>query len=508
LSWRTTAYPDRVTRLRIVWLLALAAFFFVGSAWAVALPVNGTYDEASHIVRAYAVVSGQWLPVGRAHDDVGLGTQAFRVPVSLLPANPSCMRTPSNQPASCLQSAGGSGTHLVASGAARYSPVYYLPVGLAVLASPNRTGVVAARLISALLSALLLASAVTTAVRARNRLLIAAIVLVCTPTTMNLAGAVNPNGLEISAGVLLFATLLALVYTPTDQRRLLIMAGLAIALLLTVRQLGPVLLLIDIVAVAALAGANRTRELLRRRDARLILGGFTAAGLAVALGWTIAAQSTELEATPQRAQTLSNGALLGQLLTFRIPFYVKQLIGQFGYGETTISPVAVAAWYGLIAVLVLPALWRGGSRLRLVSVGLVIVCTAMLLGLEVYFVRSSGWFSHGRYVLPVLVGVVLAAAFVPLRRHAALASGLVAATLPIDLYALARVMTRFQSGIDAGLNPFTGSWRPPVGPVLPFLAITAGVALLVVLAARAVAATLSDNLATGDRRSTAVAPGH
>jgi hypothetical protein len=215
-----------------------------------------------------------------------------------------------------------------------------------------------------------------------------------------------------------------------------------------------------------------------------------------------------LEATPQRAQNLSNGELVGQLLTFRIPFYVKQIIGQFGYGETTISPLAVAAWYALIAVLVLPALWRGGARLRLVSVGLVLLCTAILLGLEVYFVRSSGWFSHGRYVLPVLVGVVLAAAFAPPRRHTALATALVAATLSIHLYALARVMARFQSGIDADLNPFTGSWRPPLGSVVPLVAITAGVALLGVLAARAVDVTPGDHLATGHRRSTAVVPGH
>jgi hypothetical protein len=54
--------------------------------------------------------------------------------------------------------------------------------------------------------------------------------------------------------------------------------------------------------------------------------------------------------------------------------------------------------------------------------------------------------------------------------------------VPLDLYAMARVMTRFQVGINAGLQPFGGSWHPYAGTVLPLGACLVGGALLTVVA--------------------------
>src|SRR5207247_1549708 len=51
-------------------------------------------------------------------------------------------------------------------------------------------------------------------------------------------------------------------------------------------------------------------------------------------------------------------------------------------------------------------------------------------------------------------------------------------------YALARVMTRYQVGISARMNPLHGSWLPPGGPVLPLALLAVGLALLVVLVTR------------------------
>ena len=72
--------------MRRTFLLAFAAFFLMGAAWALALPVNGTYDEKHHIVRAYAVADGQFFSPVNVTDGSGFGTQGFRVPASLLPA--------------------------------------------------------------------------------------------------------------------------------------------------------------------------------------------------------------------------------------------------------------------------------------------------------------------------------------------------------------------------------------------------------------------------------------
>src|SRR2546425_1115272 len=45
--------------LRITFLGALVAFFLMSAGWAIGLPVNGTYDENQHVLRAYAAGSGQ-----------------------------------------------------------------------------------------------------------------------------------------------------------------------------------------------------------------------------------------------------------------------------------------------------------------------------------------------------------------------------------------------------------------------------------------------------------------
>lgn len=457
-------------------LLAFAAFFLLGAAWATALPVNGTYDEGRHIVRAYAAADGQWLP----HGDKRL---SFRVPSTLLPTDQDCIWDPTPpkepRPASCQGAAVDVGRVSTQTWVARYNPVYYLPVGLPLRVWPDTTGVILARLVSALLSALMLAAAVALAARLRSPLLVAGIALVATPTVVNLAGSVNPNGLEIAAAVLLFAALLALLRDGGPRRGPLALAGVAAATLLTVRQLGPVLLAIDLTAVAVLAGAARVRAELARRDTRAWLGGFVAAGVLIVAAWTVAVRSPVGDG-PGSASGLTAGGIVRGLLSHRIEFYLRQLVGQFGYGETTISPVAVLLWYALVAVLVVPALRGTGWRIRGVVLGLAVAGFGLLVGLEFVFVPSVGWFSHGRYALPVLAGAVLIAAWADSgRRPTYLAVALVTATAPVHLYSLVRVVSRYRVGIEATLSPFSGTWEPPLGVAVPLLALVTGLTALV-----------------------------
>ncbi len=470
--------------VRRVFLLAFAGFFLTSAAWALALPTDGTYDEKHHIVRAYAVASGRLLPDGPASDGTTFGNEGFDVPKSLLPGDIACMRIPAHPPASC-QTPSGSGTARIPSAAARYSPVYYLPVGLPLLASPDRTGVVLARLVSALLSALLLALAVVVAAVSRRRLLVAGVVLAVTPMATNLSGSVNPNGLEISAGVLLFVALTAALEKP--RRGLLLVAGIAAALLLTLRPpLGPILLVADVAAVAALAGRTRIAASVRDQDVRRILGASVLAGVAFTLVWTLVSGGPGTAPVPARA---IHGDIGKQIATNRLPFYVHQIVGQFGYGETTISRYAIDFWYLLVAAVVIPALIWGGWRLRLVLAGIVACCFALLVALDYHFAPQSGWFAHGRYAMPTGVGLVLLAAMFtggPSRWTSISASrwfaiGLVAATVPVQLYALARVLTRYESGIEAPLNPFRGSWHPAGGAALPLLVLAMGLLLVVIV---------------------------
>lgn len=304
--------------MRRAYLIAFVGFFLLGAAWALALPVNGTYDEKQHLVRAWAVWTGQWLPHDRAVDASGIETNAFTGPRSLLPADADCtwIDKPAYKPASCLIDTDDRSSVLVPSAAARYSPVYYALVGLPLRISPDGTGLIWARLLSAALSALLLAAAFALA---GPGLLRAAVVLAATPMAMNLDGAINPNGMEISAAVLLYVALL---------RKHWPAAGVAAALLLTVRDLGP-LFAVGVLAVALFV----TGSWVRSRAFWLPFAG----GAAFAVVWALVASRTDAVDPGRPIAATSTGAILRDVADNRAEFWVRQIIGQFGYGETTVS---------------------------------------------------------------------------------------------------------------------------------------------------------------------------
>jgi hypothetical protein len=479
------------------WWLSCLAFFLIGAGWAFALPVDGTYDESQHIIRAYGAASGQiYSPPAEAARGGGAW---YLVPRSLLPGTVHCPwkgEDPADKKnASCQHRPPGDTTReRTGTTAGRYNPVYYLPVGVPMVLLPNHTGIVLARLVSSLLSAVLLACAVVVALRLRSRLMLAAVLLATTPMAANLNGAVNPNGLEIAAGVLLWATLLALLRTPEKTfddatvRRLLVLAAVAASLLLTVRALGPLWLAGITVVALGVAHRGRVPALLRRLDARLLLAGVAVVAV-FALGWLLF--SGGLEAVPTRGGHQPWDDMIRLMTVERASFWTDQIVGQFSYGETVLPSWLIMCWYAMVAALVLPAGLLASRRDRWALVAIGGGSALALAVLEVAYYPTLNWAQHGRYVMPFGAGLLLLAAVVG-RWPAALGEAgqsallrLVAvATAPLHLYALALVMTRFQAGPGKPINPFTGAWLPPSGPALPLLAMTAGLGILVWYGAR------------------------
>ncbi|MGH3714346.1 MAG: DUF2142 domain-containing protein [Micromonosporaceae bacterium] len=491
------AHDHERHRWRTGWWVSCLAFFLIGAGWAFALPVDGTYDESEHLIRAYGAASGQlYAPPAKAARG---GGAFYDVPRSLLPDNVHCPwkgEQPEDKKNASCQHAPPSDTTRVKTGttAGRYNPVYYLPVGVPMVLLPNTAGIILARLVSSLLSALLLASAVVVALRLRSRLMLAAIVLSTTPMVANLNGSINPNGLEIAAGVLLWATLIALLRTPENAwgertvRRLLVLGAVAAALLLTVRALGPVWLAGITVFALVAARPGRLAELLRRRDTRLLVGGVGAVAV-YAVVWMLV--SGALQAVPTRGGSERLEDMVRLMTVGRSSFWTDQIVGQFSYGETTLPSWLIVAWYAMAAALVLPAALLAARRDRWILIGIGLASAFALALFEVAYYKTLNWAQHGRYVMPLGVGLLLLAAVVGRYRTALGTDGrirllrmVVVGTAPLHLFALALVMTRFQSGPTSPINPLIGAWLPPFGPVVPLLALTAGVTLLGVYAWR------------------------
>ncbi len=479
-------HPMSMRQGTLVWVVATAAFFLMSAGWALGLPTNGTYDENKHSIRAYAAASGQLY----AAPDPAVGGANFDVPQSLLPDNVNCTFVPHDKPATCYHPTTTDRTRVPTNTpAGRYNPVYYVLVGLPEVFSPNFSGIVGSRLLSGLVSALLLGAAVAIAWTTRRHLLLAAIVLGVTPMTLNLAGSVNPNGLEISAGILCWTAGLVLLTRDGDERtastdRLLLWCtAVSAALLLTLRTLGPLFLLMTAAAAVALARTGRVRALLSQRATRVALVALGVVAV-YAVGWTLL--SGELGVSPTGTGSSDPAQrTLRLIVDRRLDFWAQQFVGIFNYGGTMLPAWMYFIWYALGGALVVPAVLLARRRQALTLVAIITASVGILTVLEVHYRPVLGNSQQGRYLLPFAVGALLGAALVPQWQRALGGVGArrlsvlcLLATAPLQFYALGETMTRFERGVHALWQPLGGGWRPILGPYLPLAAEALGLLLL------------------------------
>ncbi|MEV0732438.1 DUF2142 domain-containing protein [Polymorphospora sp. NPDC050346] len=471
------------------WVIPFLGYFLLFGAWAVATPYDGTPDEMRHIIRAYGVADGQVAPAparegkfpGAYHD----------VPSSLLRDN--CFAFEPDRSAACAEPPGGDRDEVrVLTPAGRYHPAYYAAVGWPLRLSPDMTGVLLARLVNAALVAGLLAAATAVTLRLRNRGVLAGLLVAVTPMTAHLAGAINPNGVEIAAGAALVVALIAILLEPDGAGRRAApwwLAGIAGATLVTVRSAGPAWLAVIALVMLVPLSLARYRQLLRSRRMWLLAGALAAAGLA-SVGWTLWKRSNELI-----PNALYKGHL-GIVDAMKIEIFDKwrryftEMIGVMSWLDTPLPPVIHLVWWLSVGALLLPAvaLCRPAQRWRVAGLALLAMLVPSLL--EAVNVNTYGFVAQGRYYLALLAGVPILAGyflaglpnFDPTPRLTRLLALLL---LPAHLASLFYLMVRYQTGLPDGafivsLNPLAGSWHPQVGSLTPVLM---GIAAVVVLVA-------------------------
>ncbi|MGK5740702.1 DUF2142 domain-containing protein [Micromonospora sp. URMC 103] len=466
------------------WALALVAFFLVIFAWSMAAPYDGTPDERDHVVRGAGVAEGQIAPPPAAAKK---GTGAFQtVPRGLV--REQCWQFKPEVSAACAQPPGSDDTPTRAgSGAGRYFPLYYALVGAPLAVWPGWPGVLLARGISALLGAALLAGAyVALRNRTRTGLLLGALVAVATPMAVHMASAVNPNGLEIAAGIAFFsATIPLFLGDRSGTRNLVVLAGLSGLLLAVLRQTGPLLLATAFVAFAFPLRHSNLKVLIRRRAVLVWAAGIVVATLA-ALAWSIRQHSSYL-GDYSRGSLTTGQALLLEAERWR--GYLDQIVGVTSWLDARMPYPPYLVWHLVAGGLLVLGLVMGNllDRARL----LVLLAGAVLVpsGLQVAMVNETGFITQGRYMLPLLCGVLIFAAWVAERRGFTPAQGrsyarlAVVTLLPVHLFCLAFTMVRWQNGLPrnlglSSLNPLRGDWHPVVGSLTPLLAATLGLVLL------------------------------
>ena len=478
--------PSTGLLLRV--MLPFAGFFLLFAAWAIATPYDGTPDEMRHIQHAYGVASGDIAP---APAKEGKFPGAYHeVPKSLIRSN--CFAHHPDQDASCAQPPGGDETPVkTLTPAGRYNPAYYLAVGWPLLLSPDMAGVLLARLVSAALVAALFAWATAVALTLRHRLAFGAILVAVTPITAHLAGAINPNAVEIAAGAAMVVGLIAILLEPDGagrRRSAWWLAGVGGAVLLTVRSGGPAWF--AVIAAVMLIGLSLPtyRALLRSRRFWTLAGALAVTGIA-SVGWTLWKRAAEI--TPNgvgsRHLTLLDAMKIEVFDRWR--GYIGELVGVLAWLDTPLPVLINLAWYFSVGTLILLALALGRPAARWRVAGLGALGMLVPSVIEALNVNEYAFIGQGRYFLPLLVGVPILAAYTvaenglvdPLRKLIRL---FVILLVPAHLAALAYLMVRYQSGLPGrhgvvSLNVLGGSWHPALGSVTPILlAVLAGAILI------------------------------
>nr|WP_275405923.1 MULTISPECIES: DUF2142 domain-containing protein [unclassified Streptomyces] len=497
------------------------------TAWSLATPITAPPDEAAHMVKAAAVVRGEFggeQRVIEAHHvgvDVEVGFTAVRVPAGYRDLDVTdgvyrCFRNDDKLSVSCRGTVAPSGdTATVITSAGTYGPGYYLLVGWPSLLLTGEAGLYAMRLLSALLCAALLASAVVTVLEGAakgysGRVALIGVLTAATPTAVYLGGVVNPNGPEVTAAVLAWAVVVRLV---TDEdglpllRRRLVRLGAACVLLASMRALGPLWIALVLAGGLVLARPGRLRQLARLRPVWVCLGVAAAAGLA-AVAWTMTADTLALPTQTLEQYTPLTSAL--KAVFDLLPNYLHQMVAIFGSLNVAAPELTYVLWWVMAGCLVMLALATGRARETLVLTALMAGTAFGPLVLMAPQAAHLGLIWQGRYLLAVAVGIPVLAAVVAGRRWSDLPERL-RTRLPLLLigcWALAQggafvwAALRYAFG---RANQFSGGplqWSPPVvgwsaALVLPALSGF----LLVLLAIRAGRPMAADPAGTALRAS-------
>ena len=453
-------------------------------AGALVAPLMSGHDEGSHAIRGAAVVRGQLFgdPAPEAFPPEPNVFIHVDVPEAYALATPAgCFNKRRDLTPECApELEGGRTTEPVLTYQFRSQPAYYL-VALPTLVDPAAGGMYATRLVSGLVCAALLTSALSSARTARripehaawsSRWAVIGVAVAVTPEVLYLSSSMNSNAVEVTAAVAAWSGLAAMAAQDPRSGRLVTRTGLAVVVLVGTRGLSPAFAALTVAAVAVTAGWSRARAWAARRDVRLwgIAAGVTAVASLLYIEWVRRQLPIERE-----GQGLAAAVDL-------LPWYLRQAVGIFGSNDILLPDAVYAVWGAAVVGLLVTAIVVGRDRAAAVVAGVAVAGVALQVGAEGFSLPPIGFFWQGRYALPVLVGAPILAGRLLADRGVRLPTWgavVVLAGLGVaHLAAFLQGVRRFAVTLDGPNNPWTyltdARWSPPPGPALLWTVVFAG----------------------------------
>ncbi|MDA8075006.1 MAG: DUF2142 domain-containing protein [Actinomycetota bacterium] len=492
---RTAPWLEGRGRVLLVCVVVTFANFAV---WSWATPLFAAPDEPTQVARAAAVVRGELVGA-----TVGSDRNAFTtvtVPAVFAEDGPlvTCFQFRPDVPASCEPRVPASRrTVPVETYVGRYPPLYYLIVGLPSLVVQTARGIYLMRLVSALLDAVLVSLALFAVVRwSKKPLLLVAVMAAATPMAWFLGGVVNPSGFEIAAALCLWTSgaILVLEHAAAPPPGLVALVASAFAVFVLARPLSPLWCAIAVVVLAAAAGWRRVWALLANRSVQWTIPPLAACS-ALALLWILSEHSLDLTPSTARVPRPETFSHLVPVIFARTPSWLEQMVGVFGWLDTT-SPVFTYALWGVVVGALVISVWvravRGAREAREALAVAALVLAVVLLPVAIVYsqVHRLGIVWQGRDIMPLAVGVPILAVAVAGRDRAlrrlhgrvtAWAAASVCAALGVAGFAaFFEALRRYAVGVDGPIDFLSGPWHPPLGSAAALVAAFVSIAALCV----------------------------
>ena len=152
-------------RFGATWLVTFAPLVLISVAWSLAMPLRAAPDESAHIVRAAAIVRGEWI--GRSAGPYRSPAEtSVRVPGTFVLGGHLCYVFKPAVPAGCQPPVRSSDAETAtATYVGHYPPLFYLAVGWPSLLTSSTAAVYLMRVLGGVLCSGFVALAIASALR-------------------------------------------------------------------------------------------------------------------------------------------------------------------------------------------------------------------------------------------------------------------------------------------------------------------------------------------------------
>lgn len=402
-SWGTIIV-NSIRSVTFAFSLCLAASLCF---WAFTTPIASGGDEAAHIVKAASLWRGEIRgPVeSRVVDGQRTRADTVVVPASLseLYEWADCwQRQEMADECDVVVPTGAPKVSYTAAGP--YPSLYYGLVGWVTLFLDGSAAIYGMRLVTAMLNLALTLTAVRYARLGANRHLgLACVAIGLTPMVTYAMATVNPNGLEVAAAFVVWASAYSIVSDSEPRLSSVIALSISSAVFLNARSLSPFFFLVGMIMLWLVAQPGTIRHLLSRSVVRWSVAFIGVAG-ATAVAWVLS--QGHLGFVP--GEPVPVGQSPAVQLVRLTPVFLKQMVSGFYGLDGGVNNIIPAAWVvfgGAVGSPLLRVVSRS-DRARLAMAGAIFLALPFVLQLPTAASNGVAW--HGRYVVLMIPALSLA----------------------------------------------------------------------------------------------------